>query len=44
MKFIKMLCYLTLSMITCQAAMASDADILGPVSEIGQVMMEGTSS
>ena len=41
MKFIKMLCYLTLSLTTCHAAMASDADILGPVAEIGHGLMEG---
>ena len=41
MKFAKKLCYLTLSMTTCHAAMASGADILGPVLEIEQGLMEG---
>jgi hypothetical protein len=41
MKFIRTLCYFTFSMTTCHGAMASDADILGPVAEIGHGLMEG---
>ena len=41
MKLIRTLCYFTLSMTTCHAAMASDADILGPFAEIGHGLMEG---